>query len=265
MKTPINYWGGKQKLARHILKILPKHNLYCEPFFGGGAVFFAKEKSPVEVINDKNREVINFFKVLQQDFDNLSNLIQASLHSRALHADANTILANLHLFSEVQRAWALWASTIMGFSSKIANSFGYGRKDNSTEKKTRNKRVMFSKTDYVTRLQDVQIECIDALRVIQTRDTNDSLFYCDPPYIGAAMSHYAGYTETDFKNLLETLANIKGKFILSSYPSPLLDSYIKNNRWRSIEHTMELVAGKGKAKQTGRTKTEVITTNFSIR
>ena len=57
MKTPISYYGGKQSLAATILGLIPPHRLYCEPFVGGAAVFFAKEKSKVEVINDTNGEI----------------------------------------------------------------------------------------------------------------------------------------------------------------------------------------------------------------
>jgi hypothetical protein len=51
MKTPLSYYGGKQQLARTILGLVPEHRLYCEPFLGGAAVFFAKKPSPCEVIN----------------------------------------------------------------------------------------------------------------------------------------------------------------------------------------------------------------------
>lgn len=54
MKTPITYYGGKQQMASTILAMIPSHKIYCEPFFGGGAVFFAKGASFLEVINDKN-------------------------------------------------------------------------------------------------------------------------------------------------------------------------------------------------------------------
>ena len=54
MKTPISYYGGKQSLLKHILPLIPEHRIYVEPFFGGGAVFFAKEPAKVEVINDHN-------------------------------------------------------------------------------------------------------------------------------------------------------------------------------------------------------------------
>jgi DNA adenine methylase len=51
MKTPISYYGGKQQLAQVILRLIPKHRLYCEPFAGGAAVLFAKIPSKVEVMS----------------------------------------------------------------------------------------------------------------------------------------------------------------------------------------------------------------------
>lgn len=44
LRTPISYYGGKQRLISKILPLIPEHNLYCEPFLGGAAIFFAKEK-----------------------------------------------------------------------------------------------------------------------------------------------------------------------------------------------------------------------------
>ncbi|MBN4051392.1 DNA adenine methylase, partial [bacterium AH-315-M05] len=79
MKTPITYYGGKQTLAKTIVALIPEHRLYCEPFFGGGAVFFAKEPSTVEVINDTNREVVNFYRVVKKHFRKLQQEIWATL------------------------------------------------------------------------------------------------------------------------------------------------------------------------------------------
>ena len=64
MKTPVSCYGGKQKLATKICSLIPEHTLYSEPFIGGGAIFFAKEPSPVEVLNDTNKELMNFYKVV---------------------------------------------------------------------------------------------------------------------------------------------------------------------------------------------------------
>ncbi len=88
LKTPITYYGGKQKLCAKIINMLPPHRLYCEPFLGGGAVFFAKKPSEVEVINDTNGELINFYRVVKNDFVSLEKEIRISLHSRELHRQA---------------------------------------------------------------------------------------------------------------------------------------------------------------------------------
>ena len=81
-KTPISYYGGKQSMLKHILPIIPTHKVYVEPFFGGGAVFWAKEQSEIEVINDYNGNVVNFYEQLKTNFKELKNLVDATPYSR---------------------------------------------------------------------------------------------------------------------------------------------------------------------------------------
>jgi DNA adenine methylase len=232
MKTPISYYGGKQKLVSTILPIIPVHVLYCEPFCGGAAVFFGKEKSEVEVINDTNAELITFYKVVQTDFISLEKEIRISLHSRRLHHDAEVIYSNPHMFSDLKRAWAVWVLAAQGFASMLDGSWGYDKKKGTTSKKISGKRETFSE-ELAYRLQDVQIECTDALRIIESRDTKDSFFYVDPPYFNSNCGHYDGYSREDFLMLLDRLSKIEGKFLLSSYPSEELSGYIKNYGWKT--------------------------------
>lgn len=112
------------------------------------------------------------------------------------------------------------------------------------------------------RLQNCQIGCADALYIIASRDTADSFFYCDPPYDNSDCGHYDGYSEQDFAALLFLLAGIKGKFLLSSYPSPLLEKYAKEHgrhQW-SVKQQVFVNAKGGKQKS----KTEVLTANYPI-
>jgi hypothetical protein len=83
-------------------------------------------------------------------------------------------------------------------------------------KKMANKRAGFN-TEYAIRLQQVQIECCDALWIIGSRDTPETFFYLDPPYVGANQGHYDGYTQMDFDALLRALEDLTGKFLLSSF------------------------------------------------
>jgi DNA adenine methylase len=262
MKTPISYYGGKQTLAPKILEMIPEHTLYCEPFVGGGAVFFQKPKSVIEVLNDTNRELINFYQVVQRDFIALEREVRITLHSRKMHQDASVVYNNPHMFSEIKRAWALWTLSHQSFSAQIDGSFGYDKsKKNTTAKKIMNKRESFTEK-YAIRLQDVQIECTDALRVIGSRDTKESFFYCDPPYVNSDCGHYDGYTWDDFEALLRKLASIEGKFLLSSYPSEMLDKYTKANGWYQKEFQMTVsVANNGKPRKK---KVEVFTSNYPI-
>jgi len=261
MKTPLTYYGGKQRLASTIIPLLPEHNLYAEPFCGGAAIFFEKEPSAVEVLNDLNSEVINFYRVIKEDFVNLEKEIRISLHSRRLHQDAGVVYENPHLFSPLKRAWAVWVLSAQSFAAMIDGSFGYDKTRNTTSKKIHNKREGFTE-EYAIRLQNVQIECADALYIISSRDTAGSFFYCDPPYFNSDCGHYGGYTEADFERLLGALAGIKGKFLLSSYPSDVLSQYSAAHGWhtKTITQLVSVNAKGGKQK----VKKEVLTANYAL-
>jgi DNA adenine methylase len=255
MKTPITYYGGKQTLMKYLLPLIPAHRIYCEPFFGGGAMFFAKPKSEVEVINDSNGEVINFFKVLKTKFPALQKEIQSTLHSRDLYKKAMAIYKNPKSHSDIQRAWALWTATNQGFAGMIG-SWGFG-KTNSKEKAVASKRENFTRL-YEDRLKTVQVENNDALKVIARCDDKDAFIYCDPPYIGSDQGHYSGYTEAQYKTLLQALSKLKGKFLLSSYPSKILNQYIKKYRWR----TQRIEKHVAVTKLTEKMKTEMLVFNY---
>lgn len=260
MKPPLTYYGGKQKLSKQIVSMIPDHQIYCEPFFGGGAVFFEKHKAEVEVINDSNGELINFYRVLKTKYHQLAKEIKATLHSREEHENAEIVMKYPKLFSEIKRAWAIWVLANQSFASMLGGTWRCDLQKNSTATRINNKRINFTK-EYAKRLELTQIENCDAIRVIKLWDSKDAFFYCDPPYFNSDMGHYKGYTEQDFELLLQMLAGIKGKFILSSYPSELLDKYTKKYRWNSIKMegiSVSVSVGKRKV------KTEVLTGNFRI-
>lgn len=261
MKTPLSYYGGKQKLVVKILPLIPEHTMYVEPFIGGGAVFFSKKPSEIEVLNDTNKELINFYSVVQNRYIELEKLISVTLHSRGLHKDAAVVYENPHLFDEVKRAWAVWVLSSQSFSAMLDGSWGYDKSKNTTTKKITNKRQQFT-SDYAERLQNVQLECADALYVIKSRDTAKSFFYCDPPYFNSDMGHYDGYSQQDFEGLLQALSEVKGKFLLSSYPSEPLDRFKKAHGWcqKVFEQGVSVAAKSGYMKR----KYEVLTANFEL-
>lgn len=242
-----------------LLEIEPEHDGYSESFFGGGAYLFAKAPKKIEIINDKNQEVINFYRVAKNDFLKLKSLVDETLHSRELYQDALHIYARPGMFTEVKRAWAFWILCNQGFGSKIG-TWGYDRHDNSLAKKLGNAKVRFT-TALEDRLASVQLECTDANQVIKSRDREGMFHYIDPPYFNSNCGHYSGYTENNFKTLLTTLENVKGKFLLSSYDSPLLVDFVASGTYwqRKIKKTLCVNSNAKKG-----TKIEVLTANYPI-
>lgn len=261
MKTPITYYGGKQKLASVIIELIPPHTLYAEPFSGGAAVFFSKRPSAVEVLNDLNGELINFYRVIKNQFDELIAEINDTLHSRRLHKHAWVIYSNPELFDPVKRAWAVWILSSQGFSGKLDNVWGYDISADSTSRK-----IYFNKTEfteaYNRRLEKVQLEHADALYIIRSRDSKESFFYCDPPYFNSNMGHYKGYMKKDFEDLLQLLSTIEGKFLLSSYPSKLLEEYTLKYGWSTL--TFEQLVSVNVKTRGDKKKLEVLTGNYPL-
>jgi DNA adenine methylase len=165
------------------------------------------------------------------------------------------------LFDSVTCAWALWVLITQGFSGTIS-SWTYDRKNKKV------KTFHTKKQEFIPalskRLDQVTIEQHDALHIILIRDTPETFFYIDPPYMDADQGHYSGYTEPDFINLLELLSTVKGKFLLSCYPSALLDSYVKKCNWhiKLIEKviTASIIKEHGKRER----KIEVLVANYPI-
>lgn len=233
MKTPITYYGGKQQMASTILAMIPSHKIYCEPFFGGGAVFFAKGASFLEVINDKNDLLITFYKQCMTNFDALQQKVQASLHCESEYNRAKRIYNNPKYRSKIDIAWAVWMVTNM---SIMATPRGGWRRDNGTGGSHAGVSMDAHRNNFTRQIYDrlrfVQISCRDAIEVIKERDSPDTFFYLDPPYINCDQKHYNGYTKEDFKQLLSTLATIQWKFILSNFMSDVLGEYIDKMNWR---------------------------------
>jgi DNA adenine methylase len=247
-------------MLKHILPLIPKHTIYTEAFFGGGAVFFAKEPVESETINDISNLAVVFYKIAKTDFDNLKSKIEATLFSRATYSVAFAIYRMPHLFNALQQAWAFYVATNMAFSCNVG-SWGYD-KYGKRLKAFQNKKLVFD-TSIVERLEHTQIENNDACKVIMSRDTEDAFHYVDPPYIDSDQGMYGGYTHSHYKELLETLTKVKGKFLLSSYPSDILTQYNKKNEWYTKTFEKPLSAAKTSGKPRKR-KIEVLTANYPI-
>ncbi len=263
LKTPITYYGGKQRIAKWVLSHIPEHRIYCEPFFGGGAVFFAKKPSYLEVINDINDNLINFYLQIQNNFEKLAMGIRSSLHSESMYKKAVAIYNGTESADDIEKAIATWivfsqswnASARAGW--KFEQGFGGSHIAIVLEHARRNFCPWLQE-----RLKNVQISCRDAIQVIEERDTPDTFFYLDPPYPGTNQGHYSGYTFDDLQKLLLVLQNIKGKFALSNYPSELISEFSVRNNW--LLKTLKMKKDSTMASNSKATKTEVLLMNYQI-
>jgi DNA adenine methylase len=269
MRTPITYYGGKQRIAGEIISMFPDHKLYCEPFFGGGAVFFQKLKSRIEVINDQDNNLINFYSCVQNRFSELQELVRQTLHSETMYYYAKDIWKSRIETNDIERAWAIWLITNGSFAGSMHGGWKWcnGTSGGQSATMIMNKRNEFSEQLH-RRLESVQISCRDALKVIQDRDGKDTLFYLDPPYPGCNQQHYFGYTHKDLFDLLQLLTTIKGKFILSNYWCQTLRYHILKYGWkyREIEVSMRITnLGRGEnRKKDIQKRTEILVYKYDI-
>lgn len=218
MKPPISYYGGKQRMAHHIVPLIPRHTVYVEPFAGGAAVFFAKPWPGVtntndyrDVINDVDGRLINFYRVLRDHGEELIRRLEFTLYSEEEHR----IAKQLDCDDEIEAARRYFVNVSQSFAKKLHGGWGRGvYKENSAA--TWVNRVA-RLPEYLERMHGVHIACDDALKVIKQWDSPQTFFYCDPPYPGTDCGHYKGYTVDDFRQLVEALETCDGSFILSNY------------------------------------------------
>ena len=251
--------------------MIPPHKIYIEPFFGGGAVFFAKEPSYLEVINDINDNIITFYRVCQDDqaFHDLQARIQSTLFSEALFLHAKAIWNGYWPSSDVEIAWAVWVCCNYSFNSTPYGGWKWdmGTAGSHSGRVAAHKRNAFT-DGLFERLKDAQISCRDAVNVLTERSDVNSFAYIDPPYIGCDQKHYHGYKDRDFETLLAELErHYQGKFLLSTFTNDLILDYAERNHWTIRRKNMPLSVTNLRIKEIGqirRRKEELLISNYSL-
>ena len=223
-KTPISYYGGKARIASkiipHILAIA--HTVYVEPYFGGGAVLYAKGRKPVtdnnhyrEAINDINKQLITFWRVAREQPEELARWIRLTPYSQEEYREAQEIYKNPDGYGDIKVAWAAYIQCNMSFSNKV--SAGWGVQVISYNSAATWANRIDRLPECFERLKDVHIGCEDALKFIKRWDSPQTLIYADPPYPSTHQGHYGGYTLDDYQALCDTLDNCQSSYILSNY------------------------------------------------
>lgn len=245
MSTPVcarplvRYHGGKWKLAPWILRHLPQHRVYVEPFGGGGSVLLQKPRSYAEVYNDLDGEIVNLFRVARDLGEQLVRAIELTPFARdefalayEMHADA------------VEQARRTLVRSFMGFSSAGASGQSTGFRANSNRSGTTPARDWWNYPAHlasvIQRLRGVVIENRDAVAVMHAHDSDQTVHYVDPPYVHATRglrtrspAYRHEMTDAQHRTLVAALAEMRGMVVVSGYRCDLYDSLFA--AWRRVD------------------------------
>ena len=211
--------GGKKQLAGRLAEMIAAtpHTIYAEVFVGMGGVFFRRKTAPkVEAINDRDREVANFFRILQRHHQAFMDMLKWQLASRA---EFNRLREqNPDTLTDLERAARFLYLQKLAFAGKVrGQSFGI---DTAGPARFDVTKLGPQLADIHERLAGVWIECLDWRAFIERWDRPGTLFYLDPPYWGTEDKYRAPFPPSDHEALASMLAGIKGRFILTMTDCP---------------------------------------------
>lgn len=227
MNSPINWIGGKSKLFEVIISIMPEHKCYVEAFAGGIWTLINKPKVSVEVINDINKELVNFYQVIQNDYDEMKEKCSFMISSREIFNQyINMSYEEIYSMDKVDRAVRFLYLNRCSHSGRM-KSYGYSN--------TRRSKICmvtddFDKTigEVHSRIKNLYVECGDYKAIIKRYDKRENvkeeqkvLFYFDPPYYQTY--DYEG-NSVDYEELKYELSNMKSNWILSVKDSEYIRS-----------------------------------------
>lgn len=249
IRPPLRYPGAKWRMAPLIASLLEQlpHQIYLEPFFGSGAVFFTKQPSRVELANDKDLEVTNLFSALRENPDELVRLISLTPYAETEWRESSKYDASL---SPLERARRFLVRAWMSHAQRLGSGTGWAHDGVSGAKRMRTWLQLPDRLlACVERLRQVQFFCRDALELLTDYCDIEVALYVDPPYPITTRCEKNLYrcemkTDAEHAKLLALLVAHPGPVILSGYTHPLYEEQLRG--WTRLE--VAAVAEKGKAR-----------------
>lgn len=233
-RAAFRWFGGKAALRSQIIPVLMSipHSRYIEPFGGAASVLCAKPPADLEIYNDLDSNVVNFFQVLRDRSADLVRALELTPHSRAEWMQCEESAE-----CPVERARRFSIRQAMSFHpSYSATKGGTGR----SFRLHNSERSLIAEweryPDFLAQLakrwRGVGIEQLPALEIFDNYDHPHALFYCDPPYLHETRLTTDGYSHEMDKcghvELLDRLAEVDGLVALSGYRSELYDDKLRD-------------------------------------
>lgn len=256
LKYPGSKWSTAQWIISHFPSEYEKMT-YLEPFFGSGAIFFNKNRSTIETINDLDEQVVNLFRVIREHPEELATLIEMTPWSRTEYRESYTqtgrTIEDARLFLiRMWQAIGAKSSDTTGWRNNIKGNNG-----NLTQFNNRLPQDILKVSERLKHTSGslVQIENQDAIQLINRYNRKNVLMYIDPPYVlstrcGRIYKHE--YSNENHIKLLETLKAQESKVIISGYDCDLYNDYL--SEWHKEKISARVEGGK--------TATEVIWMNY---
>jgi len=243
MKNPkpiVPWMGGKRRLAKTILPMIPDHQCYVEPFCGGAAIFFMKEESKVEVINDLNKDLITLYRVVKYHLEELYRQFKWTLTSRQNWEWLKSTPPDT--LTDVQRAARFLYLQKLAFGAKVDGAtFG-----TATTCRPRFNLLTLERDLEIChhRLIHTTIESLPWDNCVQRYDRPKTVFYCDPPYWQTA-GYGMEFGWEQYERLAELSKTIQGKMIISINDHPDIRELFKHMEVTEVKH-LYTVGGGGK-------------------
>lgn len=245
-RPALRYYGGKWKLAPWIISHFPAHKNYVEPCGGAASVLLQKPRSPLETYNDIDGNVVNFFRVLRDQPDELIRSIRLTPWARAEYE-----LSLQPADDDIERARRFFAALSMSMNgATVQSSNSYGWK-NTTDVRGRTTSAFDFANDTLQVVADrfvgVQIECRDCLNVIERFDNDEALIYFDPPYVTNERTKPDWYayewTNDMHAEASELLRACAGYVVISGYACELYRELYESHGWTRVDTVAQTNSG----------------------
>ena len=241
LRSPILYVGGKGRMVSKLLKFIPPHKIYVEVFGDGASLLFAKEPSSVEIYNDIDSAVVNFYRVLRnpKKFKKFYHKVSLTPYSREEFNFCRETWKDCQ--DDVERAYRWFIMARFSFSGMLGRSWSMAV--TATSGKMAQGTCAWINLIHLlpeihARIMQVQIEHYDFHKLIPIYDTTETFMYLDPPYVHDTrkIQNFYSYemTDDDHKELVELILKSKSMFMLSGYNHPIYQP-LEVAGWRRVD------------------------------
>jgi DNA adenine methylase len=221
--------GNKKRIAKHIIQHFPEHELYIEPFFGGGGLFFNKPKAKYNIVNDNDSNVYNLFNVINNDY----KALQTAVYQMPIHEELWNHWKKNEENEPIKKAilFLLFSNfSYMGTGDILRFPSGHTHKILHENIKATHD-FMFG-----TLLMNVDFRRMFKKISFRNEKAKEKAFiYCDPPYLNTGNNYESGFNSNDCEDLFNVLVGTNCKFAVSEFDHPFVIEQAKKHGLNIIE------------------------------